>query len=278
MFSFLRFYGRPHIAVTGPDRGGFPAWLFTWLQILLAGGKAVRVCPSNSSIKKINKCQALILGGGADVDPKLYKQQRSPMIPPEASKNSLFSKLIYIFIVFLRRLMSYEPSRNKIDQARDELEINLIKEFTKKNKPIFGICRGMQLLNVVFGGTLHSDISSLYVENPQTRTVWPSRKVEIQSRSLLCTVLKARYIFTNALHDQAIDQLGKDLEVVAREKDGIIQAIESKDPYKRIIGVQWHPEFMPQSKMQRKLFKWLVNEAKSSIYHREKGSYLVTQS
>ncbi|HKL19737.1 MAG TPA: gamma-glutamyl-gamma-aminobutyrate hydrolase family protein, partial [Halalkalibaculum sp.] len=91
--------------------------------------------------------------------------------------------------------------------------------------------------------------------------IWPEKKVEIKSGSRLEGVLNTSGLWVNALHHQAVDRIGESLEIVAREDTGLAQAIENPD-YPFLIGVQWHPEYMPQIPRQRALFKALVESAK----------------
>ncbi|MFO7597619.1 MAG: gamma-glutamyl-gamma-aminobutyrate hydrolase family protein, partial [Desulfocurvibacter africanus] len=97
-------------------------------------------------------------------------------------------------------------------------------------------------------------------EIPQVRTVFPRKEVLLEPDSRLASILGATSARVNALHDQAVKTLGSDLRVVAREPSGVVQAIEhTRRPL--ALGVQWHPEFMPQIASQQNIFRALVRQA-----------------
>jgi len=260
---------RPTIGITGPDKGGGVAWFFTALGVRLAGGKPVRITPSNP--RTADGLQGLIVGGGADVDPSTYQQEhvideylaRTIHHP----KKNIFQKIgrftrwvYYPALFFLRKAFSRKKQWN-IDKARDHLEFQLIDQAVKKNLPIMGICRGSQLLNVYFRGTLYQDINTFYLEEPNPTSIFPVKRVYIKSGSKLEKVLGVQQLTVNALHHQAVKDPGKDVAIVAREANEVPQAIESLEQ-DYIVGVQWHPEYLPQQKVQRRLFKMLVQKAR----------------
>ena len=256
---------KPIIGITGPDRGGTSAWLFTRLAVWLQGGKGVRIRPSNPH-KGID-LDGLILGGGADIHPERYGQSLLDEFSgknrpkPSGSRQWFFriiTFLIFPFLFLIRKLFSTKSST--LDEARDKIETELLDYALQKGIPILGICRGAQLINVHFGGNLHQDINTFYREIPKVTTIWPEKKVEIKSGSKLEDVLNKNRVWVNALHNQAVDTIGESLVVVAKEETGIAQAIENPG-YPFLIGVQWHPEYMPQIPRQRALFKALVDSA-----------------
>jgi putative glutamine amidotransferase len=147
------------------------------------------------------------------------------------------------------------------DAARDQLEMRLIDEAVARRLPVLGICRGAQLLNVYFGGSLHRDLAGFYREDPETRTILPHKRIVITPGTRLARLLGHETRRVNALHRQAIDRLGRGVRVAARDRNGIVQAVEHESlPF--VIGVQWHPEYLPQVPEQRKLFNALVAAAK----------------
>jgi len=255
---------KPNIGVTGPSRGGTAAWLFTRFAVWLQGGRAVRITPERPAADR--ELDGLILGGGADIDPKRYgrllheeretvKSGRKGML---SWLNRIFSLFFYPFLFLARKLFAVPAS--SIDRARDDLEMRLLEEAIGRQMPVLGICRGAQLINVKLGGTLYQDITGLYGEIPQIYSVWPQKEVVIEPASRLAAIIKSSRIVVNALHRQAVETLGESLEAVAREENGIIQAVESTD-YPYLIGVQWHPEYMPQIRSQRRIFGALVDQA-----------------
>lgn len=256
---------KPLIGITGPDRGGTAAWWFTRLAVWLQGGKSVRIRPSRPH-RGID-LDGLILGGGADIHPERYGQSLldelsgKKGLKPSGSRQWFFriiTFLIFPILFLIRKLFSTQSPT--LDEARDRIETELLDYALKKEIPILGICRGAQLINVHFGGNLHQNIKTFYSEVPKVHTIWPEKKVEIKEGSTLEKILDKSSVWVNALHNQAVDAVGESLLIVAKEETGIAQAIENPK-YSFLIGVQWHPEYMPQIPEQRALFKALVDSA-----------------
>jgi putative glutamine amidotransferase len=250
---------KPLIGVTGPDRGGLAAWFFTRFALWRAGGRGIHITPSRPH--DITGLDGLIIGGGADVDPSLYGEEREHFLDEIHQKNKPFTwyltRLIFFPLLFLIRKIFSTKSFFRMDRKRDELENGLISEAYRRRLPVLGICRGAQLINVFLGGSLHQNIVDFYIETPQVRTVLPKVNVIIEPGSKLAGILKSHECTVNALHRQAVDNLGSGLEVVAREANGITQGIEHRH-YPYLIGVQWHPEYLPQQKEQLAIFLALV--------------------
>jgi putative glutamine amidotransferase len=254
---------KPVIGVTGPDKGGLAAWLFTARAVRRAGGRPVRIQPKRP--RGIEGLEGLIIGGGADVSPTLYGQR--PLPPLEEFKDHgvlgwrrLIGLVLFPILFVIRRLLVTKTSG--LNPARDELEKQLIAEALERKLPMLGICRGMQLINVVTGGSLHQDIKGFYEEHPAIRSVLPRKRINIEPDSCLARALDRTEARVNALHSQAIDHLGEGMQVSARETNGVIQAIEHCQR-QFLIGVQWHPEYLPQRAEQRALFRQLVSASSS---------------
>ncbi|HYD98506.1 MAG TPA: gamma-glutamyl-gamma-aminobutyrate hydrolase family protein, partial [Alphaproteobacteria bacterium] len=124
-------------------------------------------------------------------------------------------------------------------------------------RPVLGICRGSQMINVHRGDSLHTDIYKVYVEAPRLRTVLPKKPVLIDPDSRLFGILGERECRVNALHHQSVDRLGEGVRVAARDCYGIVQAIEVP-AHSYMLGVQWHPEFLVADRGQQRLFHALV--------------------
>lgn len=114
------------------------------------------------------------------------------------------------------------------------------------NKPILGVCRGCQVVNVALGGTMYQDLASQkdsnLIQHKQNRSLmYPSHFVYVEKNSLLFEITKEEKVQVNSNHHQANRLIGENLEVSATSGDGVIEAIERKsNPF--ILGVQWHPE------------------------------------
>ena len=252
----------PIIGVTGPDNGGGAAWWFTRLAVWLAGGHAVRITPRRPRAT-LEGLDGLIIGGGADVDPTLYGQELLHVTEKKKRDEPAWiwlTGLILFPLTWLMRKASAVPVTTGQNGARDALEMKLIDEAVRKRLPILGICRGEQLLNVYFGGSLHQGLAGLYVEDPEVRTILPRKRIVVESGSCLATVMGRRPVRVNALHRQAIDRLGRGIRVAARDRNGIVQAIEHES-LPLVVGVQWHPEYLPQMPQQRAMFRELVRHA-----------------
>jgi putative glutamine amidotransferase len=258
------------IGITGPDRGGLAAWWFARLAVWRAGGQAIRITPQRPC--DISQLDGLIIGGGADVDPTLYGEESS--LPQSSLKEQernfgrwLLALLLFPLIYLVRRFLSTMTNPPGGDPQRDQLESSLLRQALQRTLPVLGICRGAQLLNVVAGGSLHRDLADFYVETPQLTTVWPEKKVIIEPGSRLAEILGSGRCRVNSLHSQAVNDLATGMRIVAREPNGVVQAIEHHElPF--AIGVQWHPEYLPQRRNQQELFRALVRQAAQQRAHR----------
>ncbi len=129
---------------------------------------------------------------------------------------------------------------------RDEMEFNLFKLAYESKKPMLGICRGLQMMNVMMHGTLYQDINTQMYSRVKHHQSMPYDKpiheVQLVSQSPLKKVLEKETIEVNSLHHQGIKDLGQGLKSMAISKDGLVEAIYAPD-YPFMWGVQWHPEF-----------------------------------
>ena len=167
-----------------------------------------------------DRLDGVLLAGGVDMDPATYNEEKSPLC-------------------------------GVIDPPRDLIEMQLAKWALVDGKPIFGICRGLQVLNVVMGGSLFQDVTaecSTAIKHDYVPTEGWSRdhlahEITINTGSRLHSALGASRVMVNSMHHQGIDRLGSGLSVTAVAPDGLIEAIEAPGA-KYLLAVQWHPEAM----------------------------------
>lgn len=152
----------------------------------------------------------------------------------------------------------------EISPQRDRCELILAKRAIEQRKAVLGICRGMQLLNVALGGTLHQDIHipEEVLKHWQEAPGWyPVHDVIVYESSKLYKIYKTDTLGVNSFHHQAIKEAGRGLSIAARSSDGIIEAVEGLDDY-FLAAVQWHPELMWQEDpLQLRLFEAFVTAA-----------------
>lgn len=165
-----------------------------------------------------------------------------------------------------------EPSRygggvgaGPFDPQRDETNLTLAEALLKAEKPVFGICRGLQELNVVFGGTLKQvdALAHHSVEIEPVAAVFAMQhEVIVQPGGVIATSLGVGAMTVNSVHFQGIDRLGDGLFVEAVAADGLIEAISAKSGRARVLAVQWHPEWDAESNPQS---RWFFEELSAAI-------------
>jgi putative glutamine amidotransferase len=162
----------------------------------------------------LDACSGLVLSGGEDVDPSHYGEQPSPAL-------------------------------GTVEPLRDAMEFCAVAVAGELRLPILGICRGLQVLNVHFGGTLYQDIAT---ERPsdlrhQQQEPWGQRShsATVRPDSMLHSLVGREQLHINSFHHQAVKHLGRGLRVTARADDGLVEAIEH-EAHPWLLGVQWHPE------------------------------------
>ena len=244
------------VGVTGPDQGGTVAWWMTRLALLRSGARPIRIRPSRQIDK--SRLDAVVIGGGTDVEPIHYGQE--PGEREGKQKGFRIRDWLISFLLFLFRLLTRRKRSEGYDPQRDSMEKSLIEYALCEEIPVLGICRGAQLLNIVTGGSLYQRITEFYSEEPHVRSLLPRKKIALEADTKLAGIIRDGSRFVNALHDQAIDQLGEGMIVTARDMAGVVQAIEHTE-LDFVIGVQWHPEYLPQIESQQRLFKELVAAA-----------------
>jgi putative glutamine amidotransferase len=140
---------------------------------------------------------------------------------------------------------------NEIYPPRDQLELRLLRAVMNRDKPIFGVCRGLQLINVALGGTLYQDIDQQVKREfqiqhfQQNNYEFPVHQVNIEKNSRLYEIIGTETIRVNSMHHQAIAHLSPQLIAAAASGDGLVEAVEIRD-LTFGLAVQWHPEFLWQ--------------------------------
>ena len=199
-----------------------------------AGGASVVLPVQDPSLAEdvVAHLDALVLSGGGDVDPARYGAAPHPAVAG-------------------------------VDVQRDSWEIALVHEARRQGRPMLGICRGAQLLNVALGGTLVQHLPDAHAEGDPhlvpDRFDDAAHHVQIEPGSRLAKVLDRETLCVNTLHHQAVDRTGSELVVVARDQHGVVEGIEHPD--EPILGVQWHPELIAHVPPHEQPFRWIVEEA-----------------
>ncbi|MBS1682425.1 MAG: gamma-glutamyl-gamma-aminobutyrate hydrolase family protein [Bacteroidetes bacterium] len=185
----------------------------------------------SKNLADIENCCGIVMTGGDDVHPKFYGSD----------------------------VINYPNSPEKFAEERDEFEIEIFNKAVKNDLPVLGICRGLQLINCILGGTLKQDLDKL---NETHRRISKDDKihlVKIEPSTLLSSIANMETGEVNSSHHQAIDKLGNGLKVNSIATDGTIEGIETIDKNRFLLAVQWHPERMedqssPLSKNIRESF------------------------
>ncbi len=202
------------------------------------GGAEPLVVSAGDPAAILRECHGLVLSGGGDVDPTLYGEAPHP---------------------------SYQPA----DAGRDAFEQALIREATRRDRPILAICRGLQILNVTRGGSLWQDVETMiphslphrpHARYPDPRSTRPdaiAHSLQIATGSALAELLGTRGAEVNSRHHQSVKVVGTGLVVSAWSADRVVEAVE--DPTMRFcLGVQWHPENFWRTGEFRTLFDGFV--------------------
>ena len=189
--------------------------IFEKLNILL-----FPVCALTNIEEVLNICDGLVVTGSAiDINPKHYGEEATFEI-------------------------------HKKSEEIDNFDFEIIKIFDNANKPILGICRGIQAINVCFGGSLYQDIPNHKLDKAK------KHNVKIENNSFLYDCYNQNTLSVNSLHHQALKDIATKFRITALSEDGIVEGIESDN----IVAVQWHPEFMNDIKF----FECFIDKVKQN--------------
>jgi putative glutamine amidotransferase len=191
-----------------------------WIEAAAPDITIVKLSSKEDYQEDLARCNAIVFTGGEDVHPAVY------------------NKPDYLPLCY--------PDDISID--RDEFEMKLMQHAEKEFLPVLGICRGLQFINVYYGGTLIPDIPSWgkYNHSKTNPTTDRYHKVSVDVNSWLYSIVGKKSGTINSAHHQSADRIGKGLVANAFSKDGIIEGLEKKDPANGpfLCLVQWHPERM----------------------------------
>ena len=203
-----------------------------------AGGIPVVLPNTDGSTEHIadylDRLDGLLLPGGADIPPSEYGEETHETV----------------------RVLS--DARFRFEKA---LSHAWIKE---SKKPLLGICLGSQWINVSSGGSLVQDIPSSFGVNHRNTV----HAITLEPDSRLAGILGDSSLEVNSFHHQAVKDLGEGLRIVARSPEGIVEATETTDPQRFLIGVQWHPERLAEDEIQAQLFRAFIQAAKKKAQQR----------
>lgn len=217
--------------------------LSCYANALLAAGAVPLLLPPTLEGEALEDCLArldgLFLAGGNDLAPETYGSE-----PIEAL--------------------------GEVNPVRDRFELSAVRWAFERQMPVFGICRGIQAMNVAMGGTLWQDLPSQYrtqageaplAHSQKRRDIYPSHAVRIEPGTLLFSLVGTESLRVNSMHHQAVRDAGRGLRITARATDGVPEALECPEhPF--FLAVQWHPErYFAQAKDAMALFQAFANAA-----------------
>jgi putative glutamine amidotransferase len=186
----------------------------------------------------IKRCDGFLVSGGPDIDAKYYNEN-----------NFAFN--------------------GTISPLRDAMDIYITKKAFEAKKPILGICRGIQVLNVAMGGTLYQDINSQIkgqniLKHSQNAPKWyPIHEIYIERDSIIWETFKTGITRVNSFHHQAVKDVAPGFVVTSKAADGVIESIEYVGQF--AVGVQWHPEVMWKKDIAYlKIFEYFISAANAA--------------
>jgi len=207
-------------------------------SVIQAGGVPIVIPLGDDEVARIivSKCDGIILSGGEDVDPHSYGEDPDPKL-------------------------------RKTNGARDEMELSVVKYAKEHKKPLFGICRGIAMLNAALGGTVIQDIekndADAIMHYQKADRPNPTHEITVIEGSKLEGILGSTTVRVNSMHHQAVGELAPNVKAAAKSSDGVVEAIEGTDTEWYVLAVQWHPEEMAaEDEAMHKLFKTFVDECR----------------
>lgn len=213
------------------------------LAVTGSGGFPVPLAPIGDLkilLELSRSLDGIILTGGPDVDPSHYG---------EAPHENL----------------------GEVCPRRDAAELMLVREMYNVKKPILGICRGLQVINVALGGTLYQDIPSCVGasgHSQDTPADMGSHEVQILGDTILHKLFGETHVMTNSFHHQCVKDIAPGFKMAAAAPDGVLEAMESADPGRYCVAVQWHPERMIKTDRRHlKIFADFIAQTDAKKYN-----------
>jgi putative glutamine amidotransferase len=198
---------------------------------------------------QIKNCDALVLSGGVDIHPKYYGSKK----------------------------FDYKNKPAKFQEERDEFEISIFKMAQENNLPVLGVCRGFQLINCVFGGSINQNLGTglnkihWRIRESEKRELDKAHGLNIESDTLLNEIVKIERGVVNSAHHQAIKRLADNLKINCKSDDGIIEGFEWLDKSNKsfLLCIQWHPErmfkfYLEETPLSKKIKDRFIEEIQKS--------------
>ena len=206
-----------------------------------AGGIPIMIpiCDRVETVKEMaERLDGFLISGGNDIDPRRYGARAKAYC-------------------------------GQVVVKRDNQDISFVKYLLEKTqKPILGICRGIQVLNVASGGTLYQDLEKEGDFEHHFMDMYPkdaiAHEIRLEEASKIYHVYRKERIGVNSFHHQAVKSVGEGLMIAAVSDDGVIEAIE-KPGDRFVVGIQWHPEMMADSKEQEQIFRAFVSACQATL-------------
>ncbi|MQA99077.1 MAG: gamma-glutamyl-gamma-aminobutyrate hydrolase family protein [Actinobacteria bacterium] len=218
--------------------GGYPRVFSTHnpaSEVPIPAGMDLTAGLDPDDLSPLDGAIGLLLPGGGDIDPAMYG--REP-----------------------------HPQTHGVNRRRDRFEMNLLRAALERDLPVLAVCRGMQMLNVVLGGTLDQHLADdaglldHYRDRPRAEH---AHSVDVKPESLMASIFETNGMPVNSHHHQGLDVVSPQLRHVAWAEDGVLEGVEARE-HSWVVGVQWHPEVMaPVEARQLKIFEHLVEAARA---------------